>query len=66
MPPVTLKEIRDFALCLQRYGHEADGDFLATVDTLINSSEIKIVKQKCALKQRVISDFFKKGFDKTC
>jgi len=72
--PVTLKEIRNFALPLQRYRHETDGDFLATADTLINSSEIKIVKQKCALKQRVISDIFKKlwtlcisvGFDKTC
>jgi len=44
VPPVTLKEIRDFALRLQRYGHETDGDFLATADTLINSSEIKVVK----------------------
>ena len=73
VPPVTLKEIRNFALRLQRYWHETDGDFLATADTLINSSEIKILKQKCALKQRVISDIFKKswtlcisvGFDKT-
>ncbi|KAH3768153.1 hypothetical protein DPMN_169365 [Dreissena polymorpha] len=37
VPPVTLKEIRDFALGLQRYGHETDSDFLAT---------------NCALKQR--------------
>ncbi|KAH3787310.1 hypothetical protein DPMN_165431 [Dreissena polymorpha] len=51
VPPVTLKEIRDFSLRLQWNGHETDGDFLATSDTLINSSEIKIVKQKCALKQ---------------
>ncbi|KAH3774361.1 hypothetical protein DPMN_175743 [Dreissena polymorpha] len=54
VPPVTLKEIRNFALRLQWYGHETDGDFLATADILIKSSEIKIVKQKCALKQRVI------------
>ncbi|XP_052230994.1 methionine--tRNA ligase, cytoplasmic-like [Dreissena polymorpha] len=62
VPPVTLKEIRDFALGLQRYGHETDSDFLATVDTLINSLEFKIVKQNCALKQRVIADFFKKSY----
>ncbi|XP_052238584.1 tigger transposable element-derived protein 6-like [Dreissena polymorpha] len=58
VPPVTLKEIRDFVLRLQQYRHETDGDVLATADTLSNSSEIKIVKQKCVLKQRVISDFF--------
>jgi len=44
----------------QRYGHETDDDFLATAATLINSAEIKLVHQKCALKQRVISDFFNK------
>ncbi|KAH3887420.1 hypothetical protein DPMN_011437 [Dreissena polymorpha] len=50
--PTERAHIRDFALSLQRYGHETDGDFLATADTLINSSENKIVKQKCAPKQR--------------
>ncbi|KAH3719341.1 hypothetical protein DPMN_062173 [Dreissena polymorpha] len=40
---------------------QTDGDFLAAADTLLNISENKIVKQKCALKQRVISDFFVKS-----
>ena len=38
-----------------------DGDFLATADTLLNIAENKIVKEKCAFKQRVILDFFVKS-----
>ncbi|KAH3863296.1 hypothetical protein DPMN_026279 [Dreissena polymorpha] len=53
--------IKDFALRMQRYGHEKDGDFLATADTLLNFAENKIVKEKCAFKQRVILDFFMKS-----
>ncbi|KAH3802150.1 hypothetical protein DPMN_155821 [Dreissena polymorpha] len=53
--------IKDFALRMQRYGHEKDGDFLATADTLLNIAENKIVKEKCAFKQRVILDFFVKS-----
>ncbi|KAH3787921.1 hypothetical protein DPMN_166053 [Dreissena polymorpha] len=38
-----------------------DGDFLVTADTLLNIAENKIVKEKCAFKQRVILDFFVKS-----
>ncbi|KAH3809671.1 hypothetical protein DPMN_138047 [Dreissena polymorpha] len=38
-----------------------NGVFLVTADTLPNIVENKIVKEKCAFKQRVILDFFVKS-----